>query len=180
MFKCISDLMELSKSDLEKIVSLGIDRFNNSQSARLLIQALKKKGFNVREEEKKEEEPLVIVPIFSWELLGKPRQFLIVYQNGVQEYLSADRIVTLVSNDLGALLKIPLKNDSNNEMGEFVKDAMHRQLDSLSSLESLEEEGDKEKEEKFFGNEEVPDSSDNNEIPADTEVPLAKSQVPIS
>ncbi|KAI3811035.1 hypothetical protein L1987_20750 [Smallanthus sonchifolius] len=42
-----------------------------------------------------------------------------------------------------------------------------------------EEEGDKEKEEKFFGNEEEPDSSDNNEIHADTEVPLAKSQVPM-
>ncbi|KAI3797400.1 hypothetical protein L1987_32657 [Smallanthus sonchifolius] len=60
------------------------------------------------------------------------------------------------------------------------KDAMHRQLDGLSSSESSEEEGDKEKEENFFGNEEELDSSDNNEIPADTEVPLAKSQVPIS
>ncbi|KAI3821679.1 hypothetical protein L1987_09248 [Smallanthus sonchifolius] len=116
MFKCISDVMELSKSDLEKNVSLCIDRFNESESARLLIQALKKRGFSVREEEKKEEEPFETVPI----------------------------------------------------------------LDSLSSLESSEEEGDEEKEENFFGNEEESDSNDNNEIPADTEVPLTKSQVPIS
>ncbi|KAI3811034.1 hypothetical protein L1987_20749 [Smallanthus sonchifolius] len=134
MFKCISDVMELSKSDLEKIGSLGIHRFNDSESARLLIQALKKKGFNIREEEKKEEEPLEIVPTVSLELLEKTGQFLIVYQNGVQEYLSADKIVTLVPDDLRALLNIPLKNDSNNEMGEFVKDEMHRQLDGLVKL----------------------------------------------
>ncbi|KAI3810984.1 hypothetical protein L1987_20697 [Smallanthus sonchifolius] len=157
-----------------------VELFNDSESARLLIQALKKKGFNVREEEKKEEELLEIVPIVSWEQHGKTGKFLIVYQNGVQEYLSADRIVTLVLDDLRAILKIPLKNDSNNEIGEFIKDAMHRQLGSLSSSESSEEEGDKEKEEKFFGNEEEPDSNDNNEILADTEVPLDKSQVPIS
>ncbi|KAI3825507.1 hypothetical protein L1987_06997 [Smallanthus sonchifolius] len=150
IFKCISDVMELSNSDLERIVSLGIDRFNDSGSARLLLQALKKRGFNVREEEKKEEEPLETIPIVSWELLRMTGQFLIIYQNGVQEYLSADRIVTL-----------------------------HRQLDSLSSAESSQEE-DEGKKEKSFGNEDDPDSSDNDEFAVDTEVPLAESQVPIS
>ncbi|KAI3742611.1 hypothetical protein L1987_60300 [Smallanthus sonchifolius] len=58
-------------------------------------KALKKKGFSVYEEKKKEEEPLEIIPIISWELIGKIGQFIITYKNGVQEYLSADRIVTL-------------------------------------------------------------------------------------
>ncbi|KAI3825230.1 hypothetical protein L1987_06708 [Smallanthus sonchifolius] len=156
MFKCISDIMELSNSDLEKIVSLGIERLTNSESARLLIHVIKERGFSVREEEKKERDPLEIIPIVSWELLGKTGKFLIIYQNGVQEYLSADRIITLVPDDLRALLKIPLRNDSNDQMGEYVKDAMHKQLDN------------------------DPDSSDKDEVAVDTEVLLAESQVPIS
>ncbi|KAI3783313.1 hypothetical protein L1987_42391 [Smallanthus sonchifolius] len=179
-FKCISDVMELSNIDLQKIVSLGIDIFNDSESARLLIQALKKKVFNVHEEEKKEEEPLEVIPIVSWELLGKTGQFLITYQNGVQEYLSADRIVTLVPDDMRALLKIPLKNDSNDQMGEFVKDAMHRQLDGLSFSESTQGDENEEKKEQFFGNEDDPDSNDIGESPADNEVPLTQSQTLIS
>ncbi|KAI3786576.1 hypothetical protein L1987_40349 [Smallanthus sonchifolius] len=180
MFKCISDVMELSKSNLERIVSLGIDRFNDSEGARQLIQARKKRGFSVREEEKKEEEPLETIPIVSWQLLGKTGQFLIIYQNGVQKYLSVDRIVTLVPNDLRALLMIPLKNDSNDQMGEFVKDAMHRQLDSSSSSKSSKEEEDEGKKERFFGKEDDPDRSDKDEFCTDTEVPLADSQVLIS
>ncbi|KAI3808170.1 hypothetical protein L1987_24116 [Smallanthus sonchifolius] len=139
MFKCISDVMELSNSDLEKIVSLGIDRFNDSESARLLIRVLKER-----------------------------------------EYLSVDRIITLVPDDLRALLKIPLNNDSNDQMGEYVKDAMHKQLDSLSSSESSQEEEDEGKKEKFFGDEDHPNSSENDEVGVDTKVPLAESQVPIS
>ncbi|KAI3798048.1 hypothetical protein L1987_33315 [Smallanthus sonchifolius] len=138
---------KLPNSDLRKIVSLGIDRFNDSERVRLMIQALTKKGFNVYEEKEKEEEPLEVIPIVSCELLGKIGQFLITYQNGVQEYLSADRIVTLVPDDLKALLKIPLKNDSND---------------------------------KYFGNENDPDSSDVGESSADNEVPLAQSQTLIS
>ncbi|KAI3798041.1 hypothetical protein L1987_33307 [Smallanthus sonchifolius] len=57
--------------DLRKIVSLGIDRFNDSERVRLLLQALKKKGFSVYEEKEKEEEPLEVIPTVSCELLGK-------------------------------------------------------------------------------------------------------------
>ncbi|KAI3813747.1 hypothetical protein L1987_18479 [Smallanthus sonchifolius] len=135
-----------------RITSLGIARFNDNESSRLLILALKKRGFNVYEEEKKEEEPLQIIPILSWELLGKIWQFVITYQNGIQEYLPIDKIVTLVPNDLKALLKIPLKNG----------------------------DGDEEKREQCFRNEDNHDSSDVGETPADTEVPLAQSQIPIS
>ncbi|KAI3825364.1 hypothetical protein L1987_06847 [Smallanthus sonchifolius] len=113
-FKCISDVMELPDLDLQKIKSLEVDRFNESESSRMFIEALKQRGFTGYEQKEVEEEPLEVIPIISWELMSKTEQFIITYQNGVQEYLSADRIVTLVPNDLRALLKIHLKNESND------------------------------------------------------------------
>ncbi|KAI3827017.1 hypothetical protein L1987_01078 [Smallanthus sonchifolius] len=91
--------------------SLGVDRFNESESSRILIEALKQRCFTGYEPKKVEEESLEVIPIISWELLSKTEQFIITYQNGVQKYLSADKIVTLVLDDLRALLKIPLKNE---------------------------------------------------------------------
>ncbi|KAI3815355.1 hypothetical protein L1987_15020 [Smallanthus sonchifolius] len=146
--------MELSNSDIQKIVSLCINRFNNSERARLLIQALKKKGFNVHEEEKMEEVPLEIIPIVSRELLGKTGQFLTTYQNGVHEYLSADRIVTLHLDGLSS--------------------------SSSSSSENTQGDENEGKQEQFFGNEDDPNSSDIGESPAVIEVPLAQSQNPTS
>ncbi|KAI3825246.1 hypothetical protein L1987_06727 [Smallanthus sonchifolius] len=116
-FKCISDIMKFPDSDLQKITSLGIDKYNENESAKRLIEAL-----------------------------NKIEKFVITYQNGVQEYLSAGRIVTLVHVDLQVLLKFHLKNEVNDKLGDFVIDVMHRQMEDLSSGKSSEMDGEEEEE----------------------------------
>ncbi|KAI3704325.1 hypothetical protein L1987_74543 [Smallanthus sonchifolius] len=148
--------MELPYSDLQKIMSLDIDRHNESESAKILIEALKLKGLSGYEMKKVvDEDPIEMIPIISWELLSKIEKFVITYQNGVQEYLSGDRIVTLVPTDLQALVNFPPKNESKDKLGEFVTKP-------------------------FFGNEDELDSSDKDDDPIETEVPFAQSNVPIS
>ncbi|KAI3774180.1 hypothetical protein L1987_48725 [Smallanthus sonchifolius] len=80
-YKCISDVMELPDSDLQKITGLRIDRFNENESSKMLIKVLKQRGFIVYEENKVQEEPLEIVHIVTWELLSKTEQFIITYHN---------------------------------------------------------------------------------------------------
>ncbi|KAI3815513.1 hypothetical protein L1987_15184 [Smallanthus sonchifolius] len=175
-FKCISEVMKLPHSDVQKIMSLGIDRYNESESANRLIEALKLKGFS-RYEKKKvvDDDPIEIISIVSWELLSKMMKFLITYQNGVQEYLSADRIVTRVLTDLQALIGFPLKNESNDKFGDFMIDLIHRKLEDVSSEGSSRKDEDEE-EEQFFGNEDEPDNSEKDDDPVETKVPLAQSK----
>ncbi|KAI3775835.1 hypothetical protein L1987_45589 [Smallanthus sonchifolius] len=165
---------ELPDSDLQKIMSLGIDRYNESESAKILIEALKLKGLSGYEMKKVvDEDHIEIIPIVSWELLSKIEKFVITYQNGVQEYLSVDRIVTLVHAYLQALVNIPLKNEFIDKLGEFVTSMIHRQLEDLSSGESSRNDEKEEEKEPFFGNEDEPDSSDKDDDPIETEVPLS-------
>ncbi|KAI3825003.1 hypothetical protein L1987_06478 [Smallanthus sonchifolius] len=138
---------QLTPPTTEKLTSLGVDRFNENESAKRLMKALKFKGYTGYEANK----------------------------NGVKEYISTDRIVTLVPDDLKALLRIPLKNEANDEVGDFLIKTMERKLEVQSSFESLEGDGDEEEEDKWsFRNDHR--SSDNDEEPADTEVPLAQSK----
>ncbi|KAI3802164.1 hypothetical protein L1987_30294 [Smallanthus sonchifolius] len=79
----------LPDSDLQKIVSLGIDRNNENDSATRLIEALKLKGFT-----------------------GFDRK--------------------------QALVNIPLNNELNDKLGEFVINVIRRKLEDLLSEESTE------------------------------------------
>ncbi|KAI3810657.1 hypothetical protein L1987_20279 [Smallanthus sonchifolius] len=73
------------------------------------------------------------------------------------------------------VLKLP-----DSDLQKITSLGIDRQLDGLSSSESSKGDEEEEEEEPLFGNENDPDSSDNDEKLVDSEVALAHLKVPIS
>ncbi|KAI3744941.1 hypothetical protein L1987_58039 [Smallanthus sonchifolius] len=138
-YKCISDVMKLPDTDLQKIASLGVNRNTEHDSVVNLIKALKMRGFTGFEREEKIENTHVEhIIIMSWEYLNKMEKFLITFQNGQSETLTTERL-----------------NDSNDPFGDYVVNLIKKRLEDLTSDDSESEESSL-----FFSNENDEDSSD--------------------
>ncbi|KAI3774540.1 hypothetical protein L1987_49098 [Smallanthus sonchifolius] len=109
--------------------------------------------------EQVDDTPIEHTPTVSWEYLSKMERFIITFQNGKSETLFVDRLVSLVPDDLQALIDLPLINELKYLFGDYVIELIKRKLEDLSSDDNL---GDNESEEssQFFRNEKEEDSSD--------------------
>ncbi|KAI3744936.1 hypothetical protein L1987_58034 [Smallanthus sonchifolius] len=162
-YKCISDVMKLPDTDLQKIASLGVNRNTEHDSVVNLIKALKMRGFTGFEREEKIENTHVEhIIIMSWEYLNKMEKFLITFQNGQSETLTAERL-----------------NDSNDPFGDYVVNLIKKRLEDLTSDDS-EMASSTNEEEKSENQENKEEEVESLTQPESSEVPLTHSQAPIS